>query len=964
MEIINAAWPEWTLEKQIGCGSYGTVYRAIRSDFDFKSYSAIKVITVPFSNAEVDSLKSEGLDTDETRTFLKGVVNELIKEIQIMQSLKGMQSIVSIEDYKVIERTDEIGWSIYIRMELLTPLNTYLSDKKLTEEEIIRLGVDICSALEICEKKSIIHRDIKPENIFVNDLGDFKLGDFGIARKLENLTSVLSNRTGTPNYMAPEVFNSTDYDHRVDLYSLGLVLYWLSNKKRLPFLDTERQLLSPNERANAVQRRLNGEPIPAPCDASSALTDAILRACNPDPNNRFSSPSLMKKALVAALKDSSIIGANLFLKGEHEDNSINLDIELDKKFEELFGNKEKPEDGSPIRQKLAAIKGRKFIDSIERSVKASRPSDSESYELFSLVPIEYMNDTSSSTWTGKHFALPDVPGYKTIIFEIYRNVDFRTLTKYYTCEPLDFTRNKSDDGSITEAVFYIDDPQEEGNQLILLHFNSEKKECLINHGILLGDSVIITRKPVPFRFLEDLWADEKHNLTASTYELASIQKYELTSEKQIQLPLEEQWYDADISETTRIIIDPETAEPVKRELFYDEACGEWKARIKIIPYKSYLVFQISSPDSNSARTPLTDFEIATYYKQGLYAFPKDVLKAAEHFEKDGSPYALYEIAVLCRCEEDLLDEGAYHEYLQSAIEAGCEEASAELAIRFLFNSNEDNEIKCKELLDKVTEHIGLKEFIVGYFTEKGILGGGLGVALNHYYEAATKDFKPACARVGTKKAAGLSDSLRAYFEDTTEKCSVADYCMGSVLFFGYGILPQKDKGLELLKESALKGCWRAAETLYYIYKNDLECQNERESLKWLQAIGPNNPSLTNALANRLLDGIGCEICDENDRLAFSLFQKAADGGNKAAKNNLGWMYKNGRGCPVDYARAMQLFIDAESPSSFYHLGDMYEHGLGVISDLEIATHYYEKGAEGGSEKAKERLKKITKSGSS
>jgi tetratricopeptide (TPR) repeat protein len=183
-------------------------------------------------------------------------------------------------------------------MELLTSFNAYICDKKLTEEEVIKLGCDICTALEICAKLNIIHRDIKPENIFINDFGYFKLGDFGIARKMENMTGSLSQK-GTFNYMAPEVANSSEYDARVDTYSLGIVLYRLLNGKRLPFLDTEKQLLSPNERRKALDRRLRGEDLPEPCDASPAMADLILRACAYDPNMRFASATEMKQALMS-----------------------------------------------------------------------------------------------------------------------------------------------------------------------------------------------------------------------------------------------------------------------------------------------------------------------------------------------------------------------------------------------------------------------------------------------------------------------------------------------------------------------------------------------------------------------------------------------------------------------------------------------------------------------------------------
>lgn len=225
MDVLKQIWPEWKIEgKPLGKGSFGVVYKAIRRDHNVESYAAIKVISIPTDPSEVDSLRSEGLDMNATRTYFQGIVNDFVSEIQLMESLKGIQNIVSVEDYKVVEKTNELGWDIYIRMELITSFNEYICDKKLTEEEVVKLGCDICTALEICSKRNIIHRDIKPENIFINDFGDFKLGDFGIARKLENMTGGLSQK-GTPNYMAPEVANSNSYDNRADIYSLGIVSF-------------------------------------------------------------------------------------------------------------------------------------------------------------------------------------------------------------------------------------------------------------------------------------------------------------------------------------------------------------------------------------------------------------------------------------------------------------------------------------------------------------------------------------------------------------------------------------------------------------------------------------------------------------------------------------------------------------------------------------------------------------------
>ena len=213
---ISSVWPEWQIEKQLGKGSFGVVYQAVRKDSNVESHAAIKVVSIPSDSSEVDSLRSEGLDLNGTKTYFKGIVDDFVNEIQLMESMKGMQNIVSVEDYKVVEKTDVIGWDIYIRMELLTPFSTYSCDKVLTEADVIKLGIDICTALEVCSQRNIIHRDIKPENIFINDFGYYKLGDFGIARKLENMTGGLSQK-GTYNYMAPEVANSKEYDARVEI---------------------------------------------------------------------------------------------------------------------------------------------------------------------------------------------------------------------------------------------------------------------------------------------------------------------------------------------------------------------------------------------------------------------------------------------------------------------------------------------------------------------------------------------------------------------------------------------------------------------------------------------------------------------------------------------------------------------------------------------------------------------------
>ena len=297
VDRLSKIWPEWKIEKQIGKGSFGVVYEATREENGITGKAAIKVISIPVDSSEVDSLRSEGLDENATRTYFQGVVNDFVNEIRMMESFKGIQNIVSVEDFKVVEKEDEIGWEIFIRMELLKPFNNYLQEKKMSEQDVIRLGSDICNALEICAQRKIIHRDIKPENIFVNDFGFFKLGDFGIARKMEHMTVGLSQK-GTQNYMAPEIFAGNQYDERVDIYSLGIVLYRLLNGNRMPFIDTEDKLRDPNARREALDRRIRGDELPPPSEASPEMANLILRACAYDPDQRFANAAEMRNALI------------------------------------------------------------------------------------------------------------------------------------------------------------------------------------------------------------------------------------------------------------------------------------------------------------------------------------------------------------------------------------------------------------------------------------------------------------------------------------------------------------------------------------------------------------------------------------------------------------------------------------------------------------------------------------------
>lgn len=295
-DVPVSVWPEWELIEKIGEGSFGKVYKAKRTERGRSFYSAIKIISIPASKGELDSVRSEMNNEQSTREYFRNLVEDCIQEIYTMEHFCGNSHVVSFEDFKVVEYLDEIGWDISIRMEYLTSFMDYCTGKELTEKEVIKLGCDLAMALIYCRKLNIIHRDVKPENIFVSRFGDFKLGDFGIAREQAHTMSNMSKK-GTYSYMAPEIYKGEKYDSSIDIYSLGIVLYKLMNQNRLPFLSLDKQLITYRDKETALARRMAGGKMPVPVNASAAFSHIILKACAYEPGKRYRKPEDMLRDL-------------------------------------------------------------------------------------------------------------------------------------------------------------------------------------------------------------------------------------------------------------------------------------------------------------------------------------------------------------------------------------------------------------------------------------------------------------------------------------------------------------------------------------------------------------------------------------------------------------------------------------------------------------------------------------------
>ena len=306
--ILNSCMPDYNVVENIGSGNYGCVYKCERDGI----YYAIKIISVPANEKELQALLAKS-DKEVVQAYLKSKIDGYRKEIMLMAELKGNRSIVNIEDYKVIESKSGI-WYIVIRMELLTSLPLYASKNVLDEKEVIRLGIDICDALSICEKHNIIHRDIKPENIMRHSEGTYKLGDFGVAKQLSKTTA--GTIAGTEGFMAPEVYKAQEYNQTADIYSLGIVLYYYLNNKKMPYVKPDDKSLISEQHA-IVRRMTDPSPLPLPPYASQNLGQIVVKACMFDKECRYRSAADMRADLVKVLNGENIT-VNFVLPSERE----------------------------------------------------------------------------------------------------------------------------------------------------------------------------------------------------------------------------------------------------------------------------------------------------------------------------------------------------------------------------------------------------------------------------------------------------------------------------------------------------------------------------------------------------------------------------------------------------------------------------------------------------------------------
>ena len=153
----------------------------------------------------------------------KKVINEavLLKMIDHPNIIKFKEVFITVKPIKRLNLIMEYANGGDISQKIKTQM-----PKSFDEKLLIDWLTQLCHALQYIHNKKIIHRDIKPANIFLNNLGQIKLGDFGVSKNLESM-KMASTFIGSIDYLAPEIIDGKNYSFEADIWSLGVTFYEL-----------------------------------------------------------------------------------------------------------------------------------------------------------------------------------------------------------------------------------------------------------------------------------------------------------------------------------------------------------------------------------------------------------------------------------------------------------------------------------------------------------------------------------------------------------------------------------------------------------------------------------------------------------------------------------------------------------------------------------------------------------------
>jgi serine/threonine protein kinase len=268
-DLVGRILGRHQLKRRLGKGGFAEVFEA--EHLDLHVVRAVKILSNVPRSGPARGKAHEGL-LREARTQVALDHPNVVRLLDVGDQ-DGLLYLVM--DYVEGRTLAELIGEKSAKGEHFTPI------------EILDLSIAIAEALRYAHSRQIVHRDLKPENILIGSDGRVKIGDFGLARRLVESGQQQVSRNGyligTPQYMAPEQVGGkgNTYDHRADLYSLGVVLYHMAIGV-VPFDDEDVWAILRMHREEEpvhLSDQRDGFPLP--------LEEVILRCLRKEPGERF-----------------------------------------------------------------------------------------------------------------------------------------------------------------------------------------------------------------------------------------------------------------------------------------------------------------------------------------------------------------------------------------------------------------------------------------------------------------------------------------------------------------------------------------------------------------------------------------------------------------------------------------------------------------------------------------------------
>lgn len=265
-------------------------YPAIKENTS-KKY-IVKKITVPASQAQFDALLLAGAykDPGDAMEYFRESGESILEEAETLKDLSRIEGFLPYEGWQMEPITRRrLGYEVYLVGSYKRSLDRYMRQNAFTHLQAVNFGLDLCAALSVCRQSGFLYGDLKPSNIYVSEKKEFRIGDLGFISLDALRYASLPERCFSP-YTPPELRDPMEaMNLTVDTFAVGMILYQLYNDGILPFAEVAPL-----------------ETLPCPCHADYEMAEIIMKAIHPQPEQRWTDPKELGKAIAAYMQRNSV----------------------------------------------------------------------------------------------------------------------------------------------------------------------------------------------------------------------------------------------------------------------------------------------------------------------------------------------------------------------------------------------------------------------------------------------------------------------------------------------------------------------------------------------------------------------------------------------------------------------------------------------------------------------------------